>query len=435
MSETTTADQSEGTPERPPSLWRDRDFVRLWVGHTASQFASQVSTLTVPLVAVMALSSSPDEVGLLRAVGQLPYLLFALFVGVLVDRWRRRNVMVVADFARALALGAIPLFWALDALGTPVLYAVMLVVGTFTVLFDVAYQAYLPRLIDRESLARGNSLMESSRSGAQIGGPAFGGVLVSLLTAPVAIVASCVTYLVSAISIQRIRRPEPEPDPTAAKGGVLRQIREGVGLVARDPMLRTVAATACVFNFFFSAFMTAYLLFLPRDLELSGAAVGLCLAAFGPGFLVGALVAGTAPGRLGYGPVLVLSAAVSDGVMLLVGAMHGSGALTVAGLVVINFLYAAFAQTFNVALMAVRQAITPDEIQGRVVATIRFLGVGLAPLGSALGGVLGGAAGLRASLLVAAGGMCLAPLVLLISPLARLGRELPEHVEQPGKRA
>ncbi|MEU7004580.1 MFS transporter [Nonomuraea sp. NPDC046570] len=408
------------------SLWRQQDFRNFWVGHTASQFAAQFTTIALPLIAVLALGAAPDDVGILRAAGQLPFFLFALFAGVLVDRWRRRNVLILADLGRAGALAVVPVAYAMHLLGMPLLYVVGFLVGVFTVFFDVAYQAYLPRLVDREQLTQGNSMLESSRSAAQIGGPALGGSLVSLVTAPVAVLASTLFFLMSALAIGRIERSEPVPEASARPGSTFGQIREGLGLVTRDAVLRTVAITAGIFNFFFTAFMTIYIVFLSRDLHLSGAMIGLCMAAFGPGFLVGALLAAKLPKRFGYGVVLVAAAAISDAVMLGVAALHDPGPVTVVLLIVINFLFGAFAQTFNVSLMAVRQAITPDHIQGRAAATIRFIGVGLAPLGALLGGFVGGEIGLRVSVLLAAVGMCLAPVFLVTSPLARVGRELPK---------
>lgn len=408
-----------------PSLWRHSDFVKLWIGQTASQFGTQITQLTVPLVAIVALGVDSEQIGLLRAAGQVPFLLFALFVGVLVDWWRGRAVLILADFGRALALAAVPIAYAFHVLGISTLYVVAFSVGICTVFFDVAYQAYLFRLVDRAQLVQGNSMLEGSRSAAQIGGPALGGGLTTLLTAPVAIVASCVAYLVSVVSIWRIRKPELVPERAGTQTGAFRQIGEGLVLIARDTVLRTVAVVAGVYNFCFAAFMTVYLLFLPRELGLSGTEVGLAVAALGPGFLVGSVLAWMLPKRLGYGAVLVLAASISDGVMLLVAALHGSGVVTVGALMVINFVFAVFGMMFNVALMAVRQAITPDHIQGRATATIRFIGLGLAPVGSALGGYVADAIGLRLGVLLTAAGMYIAAVAVMPSPLARLGRTLP----------
>jgi predicted MFS family arabinose efflux permease len=177
--------------------------------------------------------------------------------------------------------------------------------------------------------------------------------------------------------------------------------------------------------------MTAYLVFLPRELHLSGTAVGLALAATGPGALVGSLLAARLPSRFGYGAVLVSAAVLGDGVMLCVPALHGSPAVTIPSLVAVNFVFGTFGQLVNVTVMVVRQAVTPDGMQGRAAATITFAGMGLTPLGSLLGGLLAQEWGLRTSLLVTAGGMMLSPVLMGLSPLARLGRELPSPKDAP----
>jgi MFS family permease len=404
---------------RVPSLWADRDFLKLWIGQSASLFAVQASQVTVPLVAVMSLGAGAAQLGGLRAAQQVPILLFSLFVGVLVDRWRARSMMVYADFGRAVLLGLVPVAW---TLGLPFLYVVAFVSGVFSVCFDVAYQASFPRLVRRDQLAQGNSILESSKSAAQISGPALGGGLVSLLTAPFAVLASAFFFVISFLSIWRIRGLDATP--VGPSHGVLRQIREGLKVVAGDGSLRAVALATCVYQFFFTALMTVYLLFLVRSLELPGAAMGVVLAAFGPGALVGSLLSGWMPRWFGYGRVVVFAALISDVVMLCTSALHGSGPATIAALIAINFLYGVFSQTVDVAVMAIRQAVTPEPLQGRVVATINFLGMGLTPVGALLGGTAAGLLGTRPALIIATAGIFLSPLTLSLSPLARLGRSL-----------
>jgi predicted MFS family arabinose efflux permease len=179
--------------------------------------------------------------------------------------------------------------------------------------------------------------------------------------------------------------------------------------------------------------MTVYPLFLTRDLHVTGVEVGLALAATGPGALLGSLLAARLPGRLGYGTVLVSAAAIGDGVMLCVPALHGPAAATVAALMAISFVFGTFGQLVDVTVMAVRQAVTPDGMQGRAAATITFAGMGLTPLGSVLGGYLGQAQGPRTTLVVMAAGMLLSPALMALSPLARLGRALPAAPEAPGR--
>lgn len=400
----------------------------------------------LPLLAVLTLDAGAGQLGVLRAVGQAPILLLSLFVGAWVDRWRTLTVMVLTDAGRTLALGAAALAGILGWLGLPALLAVAFAVGTLSVFFDVAYQTSLVRLVKRDQLVRGNSALEGSRSAAQIGGPALGGALVSLLSAPIAAASSALFFALSFLSIRRIRRTESLPERSEGSEGpegprleglegsarpprIWRRIHEGLRFVAGDTSLRTVCLASAAFQFSLAATMTVYLLFLPRELHLSGTAVGLSLAAAGPGALLGSVLAARLPGRFGYGAVLVSAAALGDGAYMCVPALHGSPALTIPVLLAINFVFGTGGQLVNVTVMAVRQAVTPDGMQARAAATITFVGMGLTPLGSLLGGFLAEEWGLRTSLLVTATGMLLSPVLMALSPLARLGRILPAPPE------
>jgi len=197
------------------SLWGHRDFVRLWSAESVSRFGSQVSLLALPLIAITALHTSTFQVGLLSTMEFLPFVLIGLPAGVWVDRLRRRPMLIAADLGRALALASIPLAHALGVLSMAQLYAVAFATGVLTVFFDVAYQSYLPRLVLPEQLVEGNAKLEISNSGASIAGPGLAGLLIQLLTAPVAVVADAASFLASAAFIGRIRRREPPPPPAA----------------------------------------------------------------------------------------------------------------------------------------------------------------------------------------------------------------------------
>ncbi|UFQ19361.1 MULTISPECIES: MFS transporter [Streptomyces] len=403
-----------------PQLWRHPDFRRLWLGQTASQLGEHATLVVLPLFAVLTLDVGADQLGVLRAVGQAPVLLLSLLVGAWVDRWRTRTVMVWADAGRALVLGAATVLALCGGLGLPALLVAAFAVGALSVFFDVAYQSSLVRLVRRDQLVRGNSALEGSRSAAQIGGPALGGALVSQLSVPVAAVSSALFFVLSFLSIRCIRRGEPVQERSARPARTGWRIVEGLRFVAAGP-LRAVCLASAAFQFFFAAMMTVYLLFLPRELHVTGAVVGLVLAATGPGALLGSVLAARLPGRFGHGPVLVTAAALGDGVLLCVPALHGSSALTLAALLAVNLVFGTFGQLVNVTVTAVRQALTPAGTQGRAAATITFVGMGMAPLGSLLGGFLAQEWGLRTALLVTAAGMLLSPVLMAASPLARLG--------------
>jgi MFS family permease len=409
-----------------PSLWRSRDFGKYLVGYTASDFASQISTVAIPLVAVLTVGASSFEVGVMRAVNQVPYLLFVLLFGVVVDQWRRRNMLVFADFGRAIALAAIPVAFALHQLGTPTLYVVSFLVGVCTVLFDVGAQAYLPRLLGRDQLTHGNSLMESLRSASFIAGPAVGGVFVAWFSPPNALIACVVFYLLSAGVIWWIRKSEPKPEPSEDAVSPIAKIGEGFRVVFGNPILRSVVFIVALFNFSYAGYLAIYIVYLPVELKLSSYAIGLAFAAEGPGLLMGAVLSSWLPKRFGYGRVLNTSAIVSCLFLIGVSMLHGNGVVTVGLLILLNFVYGALSMTFTVPLVVIRQSITPDRMLGRVTATHRFLGVGLGvPLGSLMGGFVGEQLGLRAGLFVITLAMCLVSSLFLFSALRGIGRELP----------
>ncbi|MFD0040385.1 MFS transporter [Streptomyces anulatus] len=427
------------SPSSPSSaLWRDTDFRRLWAGQTASQLGEHTTLVVLPLFAVLTLDAGAGQLGVLRAVGQAPILLLSLLAGAWVDRWRARTVMVLTDAARAVALGAAAVAGLLGLLGLPALFVVAFTVGALSVLFDVAYQASLVRMVRRDQLVRGNSALEGSRSAAQIAGPALGGALVSLLSAPVAAAAGALFFAVSFVSLRRIRRPEavpehvaPVPERPEHAAPVRGRIREGLRFVAGNAWLRAVCLASAAFQLSFAATMTGYLLFLPRELHLTGATIGLTLAATGPGALLGSVLAARLPGRFGHGVVLVSAAVLGNGALLCVPALHGSSTATVLALLAVNFVFGTFSQLVNVTVMSVRQAVTPDGMQGRAAATITFVGMGFTPLGSLVGGLLAQEWGLRTGLLMTAAGMMLSPVLMAASPLARLGRVLPAPREEP----
>ncbi|MFC9289101.1 MFS transporter, partial [Streptomyces sp. NPDC057052] len=266
MPSTTSATSDSGRPV-PSSLWRDAGFRRLWLGQTASRLGEHASLVVLPLFAVLTLHAGAGELGVLRAVGQAPVLLLSLFVGAWVDGWRTRTTMVLTDAGRALALGAAAVACVLGRLGMPALLVVVLALGTLSVFFDVAYQSSLVRLVKRDQLVRGNSALEGSRSAAQIGGPALGGALISLLSAPVAVACGALFFTLSFLSVRRIRRTESVPEHPARPPRVWLRIREGLRFVVGDPSLRAVCLASAAFQFCFAATMTVYLLFLPGELH------------------------------------------------------------------------------------------------------------------------------------------------------------------------
>ncbi len=404
-------------------LWRHGDFRRLWAGQTISQFGSQVTLLALPLVAAVLLEASPFEMGLLAALEMAPFLLVGLPAGVWVDRWPRRPVLIVGDVGRALVLASVPLAYVLGRLSLPQLYLVAFVSGTLTVFFDVAYMSYLPSLVTRDRLVEGNSKLETTRAAAQIGGPGLAGVLIQAFSAPVAIAADAVSFVISAAFCLAISSKEklPSREAMGKRVGMGAEIGDGLSFVLSHPLLRAIAATTALANLSASAIMALYVLFAVRELGLDAGMLGLIFGLANFGFLVGALLAEQAARRVGVGPTIVASSLLSALGLLLVPLAARSNAIAV--LIASGLIASLAVPIYNINQVSLRQAICPQRLQGRMNATMRFLVWGTMPLGSLLGGMLGEALGLRAALAVVAllGLSCFLP--VLFSPVHSLQQQ------------
>lgn len=408
-------------------LWRDPEFLKLWSAQGISQLGTQVTLLALPLAAILVLDASATEVALLGAVEVLPFLLFTLPAGVWVDRLPRRPILVVADLGRAVALASIPLAYALDALTLPHLYVVAFATGVLAVFFDVSYLAYLPSLVERDQLGAANSNLEATRSAAQVAGPGVAGVLVEVITAPVAILVDGISYLFSALFVWRIDRPDRREQRVSPRGSLLAQLKEGLSFVLRHPYLRALTLSTGGWNLFANIGFGIFLVYFVRTLELSAAVVGVLIAVGSSGSIVGALAAARIAERFGLGRTMVWPAIVASAAFFLVPlAPRESPELYVlAGLLLGSFL----GMVFNVTQLTFRQSITPEHLQGRMNAVVRFMYWGPQPVGLALGGVLAAVIGLRPTLFVSAAGATLVFLPLLAHPIRKL-RELPGKEKQ-----
>ncbi|MGZ6267761.1 MAG: MFS transporter [Candidatus Limnocylindrales bacterium] len=413
-------------------LLSEVDFRRLWVGETISQFGSQVSLLAIPFIATVLLHASPFEVAMLGALAFLPFILFTLPAGAWVDRLRRRPILISGDLARVVALATIPVAWGLGALTIWQLYLVSFVAGIATVFFDVAYQSYLPSLVERQALVEGNAKLQASEASAQVVGPGLGGVLISLVGAPFAVVADAVSYLASALFVMRIGRPEEHPEAERLAAGLAReplrrQIAEGLRFVLRNPHLRAIALTTSSSNLFSNMIFAILPVYLYRELALSPAIVGVVFGLGAVGALGGALTANKVAARAGLGRTIIGSIALGGPALLLVPlAPHDA---PVAWLIASVALGGFSAVVYNVNQVSYRQAITPTAIQGRMNATMRFLVWGTIPIGAVLGGLVATWVGVHNSIWVGALGSCLPFLAVLLSPVRSL-RSMPEPLGQ-----
>jgi MFS family permease len=412
-------------------LWRHGDFLKLWSAETISQFGTQVSQLALPFIAITILDASAFAVAALATVEFLPFLLFTLPAGVWVDRLPRRMLLIVSDYGRAALLFSVPVAYAFDALTLPQLFVVGFLVGTFNVVFDVSYQAYLPSLVRRDQIIEGNSKLEVSRTVSQITGPGVAGGLIGLITAPYAVLVDAISFVASGAFLSAIRRHEQRPAPpeSGAKPRMRAELWEGLQYVVRHPLLRPQALCTGTSNFFSNVTFSIFLVYAVRTLDLSAGEVGLIFTLGGPGGLLGALVSQRITRRFGVGRTTIAMMMLSGGAGFLVPLAPQS--FPHPFLVASGLIFGFSVVVYNITQVSLRQAITPERIQGRMNSVMRFLVWGTIPLGSLTGGALASTIGLRETLFVGAAGGLLSGLPIILSRAQRTLGQIPEPEPEP----
>ncbi len=404
---------------------RDRPGFRgFWAAATVSAFGSYVTTLAVQVVVVVTLHEGATAVGLVSSARWLPYLLVGLLVGVLVDRSRRRGLLVGADLGRAALLTAIPVLAVTGHLSIALLMVVMAGFGLLSLVHDAASQSLVPRLVPARLLTRANARLDQSDAVAQTSGPALAGALVSVLTAPWAVLVDAVSYLASGLLLLRVPVEEP-PSPPRSGRGVAREAAEGLRWIYGHPVLRPLALSA--HGWFLSSAAAGAVLppYALRTLGLSPFGFGLALAVGGVGGLLGALMAARLGSDLGTGRVVVGARVTTAAAWALVAlSTEGWPGWLLLGLGQLVLGLSMGAENANE--MGYWQAVTPDRLQGRTNATRRSVNRAMIVVGAPLGGLLGDAFGFRTVLAAAAVGFLLSALGLGMSGFRRVRLPL-EH--------
>jgi len=413
-------------------LYRHADFLKLWTGQSISELGSQVSLLAIPWLAAVGLHVSPIEFSLLEVLGFLPFIFFALPAGVWVDRLRRRPLLIASDTARATLLVLIPILWAAGALRVWHLLALQFLIGGFTVFFEVGFQAYLPALVEREDLVDGNSKLHLTSSVAQAAGPSMAGGLIAAITAPYAILVDALSFVVSTVFMLRIHHDEvpPRRDLGVAQPTMWPQVKEGLAWVIGNRQLRAIAACSANFNLCFNIALATFILYAARSLHLSAFEIGAIFAVGSAGAVCGALLANRIQGAIGIGPTIVSSAAVFSTGPIAFPLAPRSLPIPV---LMLGYLLASFGVVvYTVAQVSFRQAITPERLQGRMSAAMRWIVWGAIPLGTLIGGAIGQTVGLHFALWVGAIGVLPAFLFVCLSPVRSI-QALPDEEAEPTK--
>ncbi|MBD0691502.1 MFS transporter [Streptomyces sp. CBMA123] len=427
MTQTSTAPDATVAPHQ--SLWHNGDFLRFWLGETLSLLGTQVTNLALPLTAIGAFGASDEQVGVLRFLQLVPYLGLALVIGVWADRHRRRPVMLGANLVRLLLLGLIPVLYWCHALNLPVLMVIACAAGIASVVFDVSWMSYVPVLVKSpEHYVEASAKMGASSSAADVAGPGLAGVLVSALSAPVALVVDACSYAVSVVSLLLISTPEPRPEPGVERH-LWRELKDGLGWVLHDGVLRALALIGCCCNFSMVTVWTMFLLYGTHDLHLGSTTLGAVFATASVGGLIGALISRKVIARFPLGRVyLVAQSALLLGPSLIPAAAGPRPVMI--GMFVLSFFTTYLGLgVAGVVIVSLRQAATPQSMMGRMTAAFRTLLFGGGALGGLSAGLLTGQLGARAALTVAAAGSATVVIGLVLSPVSRL-KALPSAPKQ-----
>jgi MFS family permease len=393
--------------------------MRIVLAEGITRFGDAITTVALPLTAVLVLDASPAGLALLGVAQAAPILLLSIPAGVWVDRRARRwPLLIAADMGRAVLLCLVPLALALDVLSLPLLAAVALAMSVCGTFFDLAFAGWVPRLLAGDELHRANARIELARSASAIGGPASGGALVALLSAPVALLGDALSFVGSGLLVYSIRRAEPERLAAPPRGPTRRELSAGLRFIAGQPLLRAITATAGINNFTRSVAMAVAILFLVDNARLSAVEIGIAFALGNAGFAVGALVARPLTRRIGMGSTMQLGVSLFGPSMLVfaLAPVQWAGPA---------FALMLFANSFGIAIhnvnqVTVRQLMTPDHLRARVAAVFRLVIFGALPAGTAAGGLIAQGFGLRAAFLVSAVGLAVGSVPYLLVRVRRL---------------
>ena len=402
-------------------------FLSLWIGQSVSVVGSQITGLAIPVLAVTYLHANEFQMGLLNAADTSAFLVFGLLAGALVDRWIKRQVMLVADLVRMLAVAVIPILWVLGVLNVYQLMVVGAVLSIATVFFDVSYQSYIPILLPKEYIGIGNARLEISGQMSGMAGPGIVGALLTFLKAPTLLAIDAASFLVSAISLWFIKDRE-QPKHKAERQPIFKEISEGLKFVWNQRLIRAISFTTSTSNMFSTIVGTMFALYLlkPEFLNLGTAGFGILMSIGSIGGLLGASATPKLIKLVGEGPVVVLSATLSGIVQFLIPlAWYIPHEYAIIPLAAQSFFTSFLALTYNITQVTARQRLCPERLLGRMNASIRFMVWGSMPIGALIAGALGTVYGVLPTIWIGVIFGLFSACFVLFSPL-RTMRKMPD---------
>lgn len=412
--------------EKSSSILRNRNFQYLWAGQTVSAIGDQMTGLALPVLAVTMLAATEWQIGMMNASGMSMFLLIGLPAGAWVDRWIKRRVMIFADLVRALVLLSVPFAWWAGVLDVTYLIIGAAVISAANVFFDVAYQSVLPIMLPKDQLPKANSALETTKQTSMLVGPAVIGFLLTIVKAPVLMLADAISYFVSLFSISLIKMDES----TIAKkdrGRLRDEIAEGVKFVTKHPIIGRITASTSLFNFFTAGVHTMVPVLVLRNMDVSPALYGLVFTAAAGAGLLGALSAAKIGQRIGQGNTVILALLVSGIATFGFAIAALIGDATALPLVIAAEAVMAFGGlVYNITQVSARQALCPEHLLGRMNASIRFFVWGVMPISALLAGAFATWFGLAPVFFAGAAGAVLSTWFIFASPLRGLKTIVPK---------
>jgi MFS family permease len=429
--EDAVGDIAAASPKRPHGFLINQAFALFWTGQTVSTLGAQVTAFAVPLLAAITLHASSLEMGLLRAAEFAPFLIFTLPAGVWADLGVRRRLMIAANLIRGAFITVVPLAVFFGWLHLTVLYLVMFVMGSLKVVFEMAYQTYIPEIVERGRLVNANSKIMMSYALGQSTGPGLGGMMVELLGAPMAVLADASTYFLSAICLFKIKHQEAPV--RRRRENIFRQIVDGFGYVGAERHIRSLLCLVTANNFFQNALMAILVLYATRDLSIRPGVFGMTVSVGGIGAVMGAFGAERLGRWFGPGPFVIWSTIIAALAAFCFPLVNSGNLGGVIGLAIAYFVLSAGGSAVTVFAWTIRQTLTPSLMLGRMNGAFRFVVTGIMPFGAFFGGWLGESIGIRATLIVCAFGLLVASGLSRFTPLQAL-KTLRAVDEQAGNR-
>ncbi|MGA2049663.1 MAG: MFS transporter [Terracidiphilus sp.] len=401
-------------------------FGLLWLGQTVSIIGSQFSSLSIQMIAVSALHANPTQMGLLTASQTFPYLIMSLFIGVMVDRFRRKSLLIMADTVRAAILIAASALLLTDRMAIWTLYGIVCVISLFTLIFDASLGAAIPELFRPNERIAVNSRLNMTLAGGDVVGPSMSGYALRLAGISGAMLFDSFTYLASAVciffGIRRTVNSSSSPRATTHRNGIFRTIFVGVSFVLSNATLRILGIGSAIWNFSWSAVLAVLVLHAVHDLKLTSVQIGLAFATGGVGGIGGSILGWRLARSFSQGTILVFTPliGIAGGAILLLPVHSNPFVLTAMAL----FLYNLGESSFGVNMQTTRQAVTPMHLMGRMDTAMRFCFKGMASLGAVAGGLTASQFGLKAALELGVAGLAATFVVFLCSNLIRFDEPL-----------